>query len=308
MYARQELVKKEDEITYGLSEEDEIETINGMGVVDTVARQQLNNIANEKVDKVNGKGLSTNDYTTAEKQKLEGLSNYVHPSTHDASIINQDSTHRFVTDEEKVKWNSNTGIDITDEQISNAVNSYITENGLTFSFALTDANYKGYVTSDNVVTNNPVVSDYTDYKIIPKGETVEFTGKLGNTNSLVLIPITPITTETRDKMYFDNNYYIRPYVYNSSILITKLQTNYDLATNNANGTNIKACCFDTKPRYYCDNNVISTGYSTSYLKTNTYSITYFRNSTSTNYVAISYSRAITDDEFTSLVNQFGGVA
>lgn len=29
-----------------------------------------------KVDKVEGKGLSTNDYTTAEKEKLAGLSNY----------------------------------------------------------------------------------------------------------------------------------------------------------------------------------------------------------------------------------------
>lgn len=33
-----------------------------------------------KVDKVSGKGLSTNDYTTAEKQKLAGLSNYTHPA------------------------------------------------------------------------------------------------------------------------------------------------------------------------------------------------------------------------------------
>lgn len=37
-----------------------------------------------KVDKVEGKGLSTNDYTTAEKTKLagiaEGANNYVHPS------------------------------------------------------------------------------------------------------------------------------------------------------------------------------------------------------------------------------------
>lgn len=33
-----------------------------------------------KVDKVEGKGLSTNDYTTAEKNKLAGLSNYTHPS------------------------------------------------------------------------------------------------------------------------------------------------------------------------------------------------------------------------------------
>lgn len=32
------------------------------------------------VEKVNGKGLSTNDYTTSEKNKLAGLTNYVHPS------------------------------------------------------------------------------------------------------------------------------------------------------------------------------------------------------------------------------------
>ena len=32
------------------------------------------------VQKVSGKGLSTNDYTTAEKDKLAGLSNYTHPA------------------------------------------------------------------------------------------------------------------------------------------------------------------------------------------------------------------------------------
>lgn len=44
-----------------------------------------------KVDKENGKGLSTNDYTTAEKNKLagmaEGANNYIHPDTHPASMI-----------------------------------------------------------------------------------------------------------------------------------------------------------------------------------------------------------------------------
>lgn len=44
-----------------------------------------------KVDAESGKGLSTNDYTTTEKQKLagiaEGANNYVHPSTHPASMI-----------------------------------------------------------------------------------------------------------------------------------------------------------------------------------------------------------------------------
>lgn len=33
-----------------------------------------------KVDKVDGKGLSTNDYTTTEKEKLAGLSNYELPT------------------------------------------------------------------------------------------------------------------------------------------------------------------------------------------------------------------------------------
>ena len=45
----------------------------------------------DKVDAEGGKGLSTNDYTTAEKQKLagiaEGANNYVHPDTHPASMI-----------------------------------------------------------------------------------------------------------------------------------------------------------------------------------------------------------------------------
>lgn len=36
---------------------------------------------NMKVDKVDGKGLSANDYTTAEKNKLAGLKNYSHPTS-----------------------------------------------------------------------------------------------------------------------------------------------------------------------------------------------------------------------------------
>lgn len=37
--------------------------------------QQIKNQLNNKVDKVSGKQLSTNDYTTAEKQKLSGIAN-----------------------------------------------------------------------------------------------------------------------------------------------------------------------------------------------------------------------------------------
>lgn len=64
----------------------------------------------KKVDKVTGKGLSTEDYTTAEKTKLSSIANnannYVHPTNHPASVITQDSNNRFVTDTEKTTWNA----------------------------------------------------------------------------------------------------------------------------------------------------------------------------------------------------------
>ena len=43
---------------------------------DTEVRQLITNLDNNKVEKETGKGLSTNDYTTSEKEKLAGLSNY----------------------------------------------------------------------------------------------------------------------------------------------------------------------------------------------------------------------------------------
>lgn len=39
-------------------------------------KTQVDSLLGDKVDKVTGKGLSTEDYTTAEKTKLAGLSNY----------------------------------------------------------------------------------------------------------------------------------------------------------------------------------------------------------------------------------------
>lgn len=43
--------------------------------------QKIKALLAGKVDKIDGKGLSTNDYTTAEKNKLAGLKNYTHPTT-----------------------------------------------------------------------------------------------------------------------------------------------------------------------------------------------------------------------------------
>lgn len=75
-----------------------------------VANKTVKTALDKKVDSVSGKQLSTEDYTSAEKTKLSGIAtganNYTHPSTHAATMITQDSTHRFVTDTEKTTWNS----------------------------------------------------------------------------------------------------------------------------------------------------------------------------------------------------------
>ena len=58
------------------------ETLDTLGEVATALQNNsnvvdaLNSAIGNKVDKVSGKGLSTNDYTTAEKEKLSSLSNY----------------------------------------------------------------------------------------------------------------------------------------------------------------------------------------------------------------------------------------
>lgn len=63
----------------------------------------ITNALSNKVDKVSGKDLSTNDFTNALKSKLEGLSNYTHPSTHSADMISETTNKNFVTTAEKAK-------------------------------------------------------------------------------------------------------------------------------------------------------------------------------------------------------------
>lgn len=53
---------------------------------------------------------TTNDFTDALKQKLEGIeegaNNYEHPATHPASMITTDSQRRFVSDAQIAAWNA----------------------------------------------------------------------------------------------------------------------------------------------------------------------------------------------------------
>ncbi|URN94633.1 MAG: hypothetical protein NAG76_22920 [Candidatus Pristimantibacillus lignocellulolyticus] len=119
------LLKADKDITYTKTETDErIKNIIGSApeALDTLVEiaEALNNDPNfaatitlqlsSKVEKIAGKSLSTEDYSTAEKAKLAGISfganNYIHPSTHPPTIIVQDEGNRFVTDAEKATWNA----------------------------------------------------------------------------------------------------------------------------------------------------------------------------------------------------------
>ena len=61
----------------------------------------------DKVDKVAGKELSSNDFTDELLEKLEGVeegaNNYTHPTTHAASMIVEETDKRFMTDAERTK-------------------------------------------------------------------------------------------------------------------------------------------------------------------------------------------------------------
>ncbi len=80
----------------------------------------------DKVDKITGKNLSTNDFTDVLKSKLDGIAvganNYTHPSTHPPSIIAQDSNNRFVTDVEKNNWNGKADVSDIPTSLSQLTN------------------------------------------------------------------------------------------------------------------------------------------------------------------------------------------
>ncbi|MGB8455143.1 MAG: hypothetical protein WCD89_22785 [Anaerocolumna sp.] len=83
-----------------------IDGLNGnFDIIDSEIKKVNDSKVNIEVDK----GLSANDYTTAEKNKLSGIAdnanNYTHPVTHPPAIIAQDANNRFISDTEKAAWN-----------------------------------------------------------------------------------------------------------------------------------------------------------------------------------------------------------
>lgn len=108
-----EIVETDNKQFISKTEKDKIAKIDGLS---NHAVNKTIHITAEERTNWNAKASTTTASTTQnglmskeDKSKLDGVATgankYVHPSTHPASIITQDSSNRFVTDAEKATWN-----------------------------------------------------------------------------------------------------------------------------------------------------------------------------------------------------------
>ena len=112
----------------------------------------ITNLQNNKVDKVQGKGLSTNDYTNEEKNKLASLENY------DDTEIKQELT----TQGTQIEQNK-TDIDTINTNMVNY--SLVTETGSKIALTIDNTNYQMYATLKDKNNNTINTSNIIDLPI-----------------------------------------------------------------------------------------------------------------------------------------------
>lgn len=137
-----------------------------------VVQSAQDKVNNTKVDKVNGKGLSTNDYTTAEKNKLsgieEGANKYSHPA-YNARVsglykIAVDNTGH-VNDVNEVTKEDITGLGITDGTDALAQANEYTDKAV--------SEYEPYAIE--VVDELPETGEARTYYLIPNSSNTGYT-------------------------------------------------------------------------------------------------------------------------------------
>jgi len=128
--------------------------------------------------------------TEAERLKLsqiaENANNYTHPDSHPATMIDEDDTHRFVTDEEKTLWNST--IELLNESIA--------------TYSVTDL-ISGVSAEFKVQPLAPsrALSRYAIFL-----DTQDISGKLSITQAFTTIPITFESDRVSIAFYDERNY------------------------------------------------------------------------------------------------------
>ena len=134
--------------------------------VNTEQETQNTNISN-KVDKVEGKGLSTNDYSTEEKQKLAGLQNYDDKKVQDELNTKANSNDVYTKtqlDDNLLPMERMKGLTIGDKQTV----TFQVENNRAYLFVNTHINNREIVlitqrTSQSVLNLNRILSVDSNY-------------------------------------------------------------------------------------------------------------------------------------------------
>ena len=114
--------------------------------------EKLKTLLANKVDKVSGKGLSTNDYTTTEKNKLAGLTNYTLP-TASSSVLGG------------VKVGSNLSISsgVLSANVPTKTSQLTNDSGFLTSVPSeyvteTELNAKGYITEADITSQTTTIT------------------------------------------------------------------------------------------------------------------------------------------------------
>jgi hypothetical protein len=158
--------------------------------------------------------MSKSDFT-----KLQGIetnaNKYIHPDTHPATMIVDDSNHRFVTDTDKTNWNGKASSAKVNGFINiaeyNAVGDGVTSDQTAVVNAIADAVAKGYLLNWGNDGRTYLVTDtipnfhtitHIGNAIIKRGTTLFYISPKGTqTNNLYVAPSSPATNDglTSDK-------------------------------------------------------------------------------------------------------------
>lgn len=206
-----------------------------------------------KVDKVEGKVLSSNDYTTAEKEKLAGLSNYDDADIR-ASIATKAEADSVYTKEEVNTELGKKADKTTVETLTTTVNgkadkaTTISGYGITDAYTKTEVDakvssvykYKGSVADESALpTEGQVVGDV--YNLEDTGMNVAWTGE-GWDNLGSVIDLTPyLTKEDAGKTYAAKATTLEGYgitdAYTKTAVNTELDKKVDKETGKQLSTN-----------------------------------------------------------------------
>lgn len=143
---------------------DAISNLNTL-VGDTSVSSQISTAIENKIDKVDGKGLSTNDYTTDEKNKLAGIEAGANKTVVDTALSSTSTNpvQNKAIDSAISNLNTLIGDTPVSEQISNAKDGCITElsvSGQTVTYTKGDGSTGTIITQDtNTIYSNATTSE-----------------------------------------------------------------------------------------------------------------------------------------------------